>query len=156
MGAFCFSELLPLRRFGLFAGLGALASVGALLSILPVWLHRFPLDDREIRSLAGPRQDGSPSPRLAGLFETAITGRGMMAVAGLLVFGAAIVGVQQLRTGDSPPRDARRTFVPGERLRLVRRAHRARRADGNRADSSRTNGPAPPTKVPKPTVSNIA
>lgn len=103
MGAFCFSELLPLRRFGLFAGLGSLASVGALLSILPVWFHRFPLDDREIRSLAGPRQDGSASPRLAGLFETAITGRGLMAVAGLLVFAAAIIGVQQLEPATRLP-----------------------------------------------------
>jgi len=96
MGAFCFSDLLPLRRFGLFAGLGSLASVGAVLSILPVWLHRFPLDDREIRSLAGPRQDGTPSSRLAGLFETAITGRGLMACVGLLVFVAAFIGSRQL------------------------------------------------------------
>lgn len=103
MGAFCFSELLPLRRFGLFAGLGALASVGAVLSILPVWLHRFPLDDREIRSFAGPQQDGTPSRRLAGLFETAITGRGMMAVAGLLVLGAAMIGVRQLEPATRLP-----------------------------------------------------
>ena len=97
MGAFCFSELLPLRRFGLFAGLGSLASVGAVLSILPVWLHRFPLDDREIRSLAGSRQDGTPSSRMAGLFEMAITGRGLMALAGLFVFLAAFVGASQLK-----------------------------------------------------------
>lgn len=103
MGAFCFSELLPLRRFGLFAGLGALASVGAVLSILPVWLHRFPLDDREIGSFAGPQRDGTPSRRLAGLFETAITGRGMMAVAGLLVFGAAMIGMRQLEPATRLP-----------------------------------------------------
>ena len=96
MGAFCFSDLLPLRRFGLFAGLGSLASVGAVLSILPVWFHRFPLDDREIRSLAGPRQDGTPSSRLAGVFEMAITGRGLMAFVGLLVFVAAFIGTRQL------------------------------------------------------------
>ncbi|MBA4106323.1 MAG: hypothetical protein C0485_11240 [Pirellula sp.] len=103
MGAFCFSELLPLRRFGLFAGLGSLASVGAVLSILPVWLHRFPLDDREIKSFAGPRQDGTPSRQLAGLFETAITGRGMMAAVGLLVLGAAWIGARQLEPATRLP-----------------------------------------------------
>ena len=96
MGAFCFSELLPLRRFGLFAGLGSLASVGAVLSILPVWFHRFPLDDRDVRLFAGPRQDGTPSNRMARLFEMAITGRGLMALAGLLVFVAAFIGAGQL------------------------------------------------------------
>ncbi|QDT71927.1 MMPL family transporter [Lacipirellula limnantheis] len=96
MGALCFSDLLPLRRFGLFAGLGTLASVGAVLAILPVWLHRFPLGDRAVKSMAGPRQDGSPSPRLASVFEAAITGRGLMAAAGLLVLAAAVIGAQQL------------------------------------------------------------
>ena len=81
----------------MFAGLGSLASVGAVLSILPVWLHRLQLDDREIRSLAGPRQDGTPSSRMAGLFEMAITGRGLMALAGLFVFLAAFVGASQLK-----------------------------------------------------------
>ena len=96
MGAFCFSELLPLRRFGLFAGLGTLASVGAVLSILPVWFHRFPLSDAEVKAIAGPRQDGSLSPRLAGFFEVAATGRGLMAIAGVLTLAAAYAGMQQL------------------------------------------------------------
>jgi predicted RND superfamily exporter protein len=100
-GAFCFSELLPLRRFGLFAGLGALASVGALLSILPVWFHRFPLSDREVRAIAGPRQDGSLPSRLSGLFDTAVTGRGLMALVGVAALAASAAGLEQLAP---PPR----------------------------------------------------
>ncbi|BBO31426.1 MMPL family transporter [Lacipirellula parvula] len=103
MGAFCYSELLPLRRFGLFAGMGALASVGALLSIIPVWLHRFPTDERQIQAIAGPRRDGSLSPRLASIFEAAISGRGMMAGFGLLVFMLALAGVRGLAPSTQLP-----------------------------------------------------
>jgi uncharacterized protein len=115
MGGFCFSELLPLRRFGLFSGLGALASVGAVLSILPVWLHRFPLTDREVRAISGPRQDGSLADRLAGVFELAAAGRGAAAIAGALVLVAALAGMQKVSpTSQLPALASARSALAGD------------------------------------------
>lgn len=103
MGSLCLSELLPVRRFGLYAGLGMLASVGAVLSILPVWLHRFPVDDRVIRSLAGPRHDGAAPNWLTRIFEVAISGRGAMAVVGVAVLCLAVLGIMQFEPATKLP-----------------------------------------------------
>jgi hypothetical protein len=101
LGALCMSELLPVRRFGLFTGLSVIAGVGLMLAIVPVFLHRFPPAERVLTSLPGGSRK-SPLPRwLNGAFDFAIANPMAVLIAGLLALGAASWGVSKL---DASPR----------------------------------------------------
>jgi predicted RND superfamily exporter protein len=66
LGALCVSEVTPLRRFSVFAGLGMIVSVGIVLAILSVLLHRFPLSQQSIAALGN---RGLPPRWTEGMYQ---------------------------------------------------------------------------------------
>jgi len=49
LGSLATSDILPIKKFGLFTGVAVVATVGVLFALLPVFLHRFPVSDDLIR-----------------------------------------------------------------------------------------------------------
>lgn len=113
LGTLCVSELLPARRFGLFAGLGVLASIGVVLSMAPVALHRFPPSERVIAALSGGRDVGTPPTWLNGLFEISGAGRWGTLAVGAAALAAALWGIARLDTGPQLP------MLAGARSQLI-------------------------------------
>ena len=49
LGSLAVSDILPIRKFGVFTASGVVIGVGLLFGLLPVLLHRFPPSDQAIR-----------------------------------------------------------------------------------------------------------
>ncbi|MEN0111516.1 MAG: MMPL family transporter, partial [Planctomycetota bacterium] len=49
LGSLAASDILPIRKFGVFTAAGVLIAVGLLFAMLPVLLHRFPPPDRVVK-----------------------------------------------------------------------------------------------------------
>jgi predicted RND superfamily exporter protein len=58
LGSLYTSDILPIKKFGLFTAFGVLATVGVLFTILPVFLHRFPISDDLVRRQSGRNRAG--------------------------------------------------------------------------------------------------
>ncbi len=67
VGVLCTSDIVPIRRFSVFAGVGLVASVAIVLALVPVLLHRFPLSKQSIAALGGGH--GSPPRWTEGMFQ---------------------------------------------------------------------------------------
>jgi predicted RND superfamily exporter protein len=64
LGSLYTSDILPIKKFGLFTALAVMATVGILFTVLPVFLHRFPIREELIgRSSKDP--SGGSLPRWA-------------------------------------------------------------------------------------------
>ena len=48
LGTLYTSDIFPIKKFGLFTGIGVIATLGVLFSMLPVLLHRFPISEEEL------------------------------------------------------------------------------------------------------------
>jgi predicted RND superfamily exporter protein len=49
LGSLYTSDIIPIKKFGTFTAVAVLGTLGILFTVLPVALHRFPLNQREIR-----------------------------------------------------------------------------------------------------------
>ncbi|HEX6963713.1 MAG TPA: MMPL family transporter, partial [Lacipirellula sp.] len=88
LGFLCLSDLLPARRFGLFAGLGLIASATVVLSIMSIVLHRFAPSERMIAAWTGDARRAGAPRWLNSFFECGVT-----AHLAVLAFAAAALGV---------------------------------------------------------------
>ncbi len=57
LGSLYTSDILPIKKFGMFTAFAVLATVGVLFTVLPVFLHRFPVSDDLIRRQSGGDDD---------------------------------------------------------------------------------------------------
>ncbi len=55
LGSLYTSDILPIKKFGMFTAIGVIATVGVLFTVLPVFLHRFPVSDSLVRRQSGGR-----------------------------------------------------------------------------------------------------
>ena len=53
LGSLYTSDILPIKKFGMFTAIGVMATVAVLFTILPVFLHRFPVSDDLIKRQSG-------------------------------------------------------------------------------------------------------
>ena len=53
LGSLYTSDILPIAKFGLFTAISVMATVGILFTVLPVFLHRFPVSEDLIRRQSG-------------------------------------------------------------------------------------------------------
>jgi len=57
LGSLYTSDILPIKKFGMFTAMGVMATVGVLFTVLPVFLHRFPVSDDLVRRQSGGSDD---------------------------------------------------------------------------------------------------
>ncbi len=53
LGSLYTSDILPIKKFGMFTAIGVMATVALLFTILPVFLHRFPVSEDLIKRQSG-------------------------------------------------------------------------------------------------------
>jgi len=58
LGSLFTSDILPIKKFGLFTAIGVMATVGILFTLLPVFLHRFPISDDLVKRQSGEHEHG--------------------------------------------------------------------------------------------------
>ena len=62
LGSLYISDILPIKKFGMFTAIGVLATVGVLFTVLPVFLHRFPVSDEIALRSPNTKRNGSNLP----------------------------------------------------------------------------------------------
>ena len=61
LGSLYTSDILPIAKFGMFTAIAVMATLGILFTVLPVFLHRFPVSEDLIRrQTGGKREDHLP------------------------------------------------------------------------------------------------
>ena len=53
LGSLYTSDILPIKKFGMFTAIGVMATVAVLFTVLPVFLHRFPVSDDLLKRQSG-------------------------------------------------------------------------------------------------------
>lgn len=111
LGSLYTSDILPIKKFGLFTGISVLGTVVVLFTILPVFLHRFPISEKLLKKQSGDHEHGHLPDWALRLFGMVI-GRNVLAclfwlaVMGLFAIGFTRIGtsVQLLKLLDQDTR----------------------------------------------------
>ena len=99
LGSLFTSDILPIKKFGLFTGIAVLTTVAVLFTILPVFLHRFPLSDAAIKRQSGNRDDEDHLPAWAKRIFGFVLARHNLVFAGWLAILAAVgYGMTRIET----------------------------------------------------------
>ncbi len=101
LGSLYTSDILPIKKFGMFTALGVLATVGVLFTILPVFLHRFPISDDLVRRQSGGslKEDESHLPGWARRLFGLVVGRPILVCSlWLAVMGVFALGIPRIET----------------------------------------------------------
>lgn len=97
LGSLYTSDILPIKKFGMFTAIGVMATVAILFTILPVFLHCFPISDDLVR-----RQGGKEESHLPGwarsLFGFVVRRHALVCVFWLAVMGLFAFGVTKIET----------------------------------------------------------
>lgn len=98
LGSLGASDIVPIKKFGMFTAAGVMATVGVLFSILPVFLHLFPpkLDDEKLRREA---REATTLPAWAQALAEFVTRRNkLVAVVCLAAMAFVAVGLTKTKT----------------------------------------------------------
>ena len=104
LGSLYTSDILPIKKFGMFTAGAVLLTVAVLFTVLPVFLHRFPVSDDLIKRQSGGHggRDESHLPNWAKQLFSFIIGRHAYAFAGwLVVMGVLAIGFTKIETSVS-------------------------------------------------------
>ncbi len=97
LGSLVLSDIQPIKKFGIFTSVAVLATVAILFTILPVFLHRFPLSDKLVKRPVGRHDHGHLPDWVLNLFGI-VVGRNLvtclfwLAVTGLFAIGFTRIG----------------------------------------------------------------
>ena len=58
LGSLYTSDILPIKKFGMFTAIAVMGTVGVLFTVLPVFLHRFPISDELVDRQSGRHKAG--------------------------------------------------------------------------------------------------
>ncbi len=98
LGSLYTSDILPIKKFGMFTAIGVLATVGVLFTILPVFLHRFPISDALVKRQSD-GQDESHLPNWARqIFSFVVRRHALVCLLWLAVMGAFAFGITKIET----------------------------------------------------------
>lgn len=99
LGSLYTSDILPIKKFGMFTAIAVLGTVVILFTILPVFLHRFPLSDALIKKQGGNRDDEKHLPDWAqALFGFVLRRHNLAFAAWLGVMGLIGFGMTKIET----------------------------------------------------------
>jgi uncharacterized protein len=95
LGSLITSDIVPIRKFGVFSAVSIVLTLGILLVIVPAFLHRFPLSD----SLIGRRDEESHLPDwVLNLFGIVVGRNALACLIWLVVTGVLAVGFTRINT----------------------------------------------------------
>jgi predicted RND superfamily exporter protein len=98
VGSLITSDIVPIKKFGLFTSIGVVASLAILFLIVPPFLYRFPLDEKHIKRQSNPRST-SPLPAWAtNLFGFVINHNVATCMFWLVITGLLAVGLTRINT----------------------------------------------------------
>ncbi|MEN0109591.1 MAG: MMPL family transporter, partial [Planctomycetota bacterium] len=97
LGSLAASDILPIRKFGVFTAAGVLIAVGLLFAMLPVLLHRFPPSDRVVQ---GRRREAAAGEWrwYEPLARFVTTRHGVAATLCLMVMATLAAGLPRIKT----------------------------------------------------------
>ena len=99
LGSLYISDILPIKKFGMFTAIGVLATVGVLFTVLPVFLHRFPVSDEVALRCPNRKKTGSNLPVWANhLFGFIVRRHAFVLMFWLVVTCGVGVGLTKLGT----------------------------------------------------------
>ena len=104
LGSLYTSDILPIKKFGMFTAGAVMLTVAVLFTVLPVFLHRFPVSDDLIRRQSGGQggRDESHLPEWAKRMFGFVIGRHAFAFAAwLVVMGVLAIGFTKIETSVS-------------------------------------------------------
>ena len=99
LGSLFTSDILPIKKFGLFTGMAVMGTVVVLFTLLPVFLHRFPISDDLLKRQSGDHEHGHLPDWALRLFGV-VVGRNLLAcffwlfVMGVFAIGFTRIGTQ--------------------------------------------------------------
>jgi uncharacterized protein len=99
VGALLTSDIIPIKKFGLFTSLGAVGTIAILFLLLPAFLHRFPLCVPFINRSSTKSTNSSQLPAWALDLFGFVVGRNVIAcVFWLIVTGVFAIGLSRVET----------------------------------------------------------
>ena len=104
LGSLYTSDILPIKKFGMFTAIGVMATVGLLFTILPVFLHRFPVSEDLIKRQSGGKggRDESHLPAWAKrMFGFVIQRHALACAVWFVVMGVFAIGFTKIETSVS-------------------------------------------------------
>ncbi len=75
LGSLYTSDILPIKKFGMFTAIAVMGTVAVLFTVLPVFLHRFPISDKLVARQSGGGQGKKHLPDWARRLFDMIVGR---------------------------------------------------------------------------------
>ncbi len=98
LGSLYTSDILPIKKFGLFTGIAVLGTVGVLFALLPVFLHRFPISEALLKKQSGDHDHGHLPDWALRIFGI-VVGRNVLAcLFWLVVMGTFAIGFTRIGT----------------------------------------------------------
>jgi len=101
LGSLYTSEILPIKKFGLFTAIAVMGTVVLLFTVLPVFLHRFPVSDEQIKRQTGGRDKEHLPGWARRLFGIVIGHPALTCVFWFVVMGALSFGFTRIETSVS-------------------------------------------------------
>ncbi|MDC0936415.1 MMPL family transporter [Pirellulales bacterium] len=98
LGSLYASDILPIKKFGLFTGIAVLGTVVVLFTVLPVFLHRFPISDDLVRRQSGDNNSGHLPLWARRIFGWVIYRNGVALVLWLAVMTGVGYGLTKIET----------------------------------------------------------
>ena len=88
LGSLYTSDILPIKKFGMFSAVAVMGTIGILFTVLPVFLHRFPISDKLVAKQSGGGHGEKHLPQWARSLFDVVVGR----YAWVCVFWAIVMG----------------------------------------------------------------
>ncbi|MCA9229746.1 MAG: MMPL family transporter [Planctomycetales bacterium] len=101
LGSLYTSDILPIKKFGMFTAIAVMATVAVLFSALPVFLHRFPVSDDLIRRQSGGKDDDHLPSWAKRLFGLVVGRYALTCFMWAVVMGAFGLGFNHIQTSVS-------------------------------------------------------
>jgi len=110
LGSLYTSDILPIKKFGMFTAIGVMATVGLLFTILPIFLHRFPVSEDLVKRQSGgsgknSKGDGRDESHLPGwakqMFGFVIQRHVLTCAIWFVVMGVFAIGFTKIETSVS-------------------------------------------------------
>ena len=98
LGSLYTSDILPIKKFGMFTAIAVLGTIGILFTVLPVFLHRFPVSEDVIRRQSGNRGKDHLPGWAKSLFGFIVRRHNLAFVCWLVVMGVFAFGFTKITT----------------------------------------------------------
>ena len=98
LGSLYTSDILPIKKFGMFTAVAVMGTVAVLFTILPVFLHRFPISSKSIERQSGGHDEKHLPEWARRLFDVVVGRYAWVCVFWFIVMGVFAYGFTMIGT----------------------------------------------------------